>query len=169
LAILAEREAKEDANNADKAAKKKAIKLTATEKRKATQEALLPIIVELVNEIEDFGAGYHKPTWKDLMVVKLVYLPMSLASGIWWNVQYGINRLTGKELSDEEREVLTRRAIGEVAWLSASEEDRAKFVTMDLWKAGNMAEWEEEREIAKLSVGDQKRYKRMQKRGNKEE
>jgi DnaJ homolog subfamily C member 25 len=168
LVILAEREAKED-DNTDKAAKKKAIKLTATEKRKATQEALRPIIVELVNQIEDFGAGYHKPTWKDLMVVKLAYLPMSLASGIWWNVQYGINRLSGKELSDDEREVLTRRAIGEVNWHSASEEDRAKFLTMDLWKPGSMAEWEEEREIAKLSVGDQKRYKRMQKRGNKEE
>lgn len=174
LEILAEREAaasaptttKEGDDDGDKKAKKKAIKLTATEKRKAQQDALRPIIVELVEAIEDFGAGYHKPTWKDLLVVKLAYMPVTFASGLWWNTKYMVNRISGKELTDEEREVLTRRAIGEVNWFSSSEEDRAKFLLMDLWKPGNMVEWEEEREFSMLSAGDQKRYKRMQKKGS---
>ena len=165
LLILAEQEAIAEKDDDEKKSKKKGMKLTATEKRKAQQEALRPIITKLVEEIQDFGAGYHKPTWKDLMVVKLAYMPVTLVSALWWNFKYAVNRITGKELTNEEREVLTRRAIGEVYWHSASEVDRAQYLVKDLWKPANMIVWEEEREMSLMSAGDQKRYKRMQKQG----
>ena len=152
LLILAEQEAAAEKDD-DKKPKKKGIKLTSTEKRKAQQEALRPIITNLVEEIQDFGAGYHKPTWRDLMVVKLAYMPMTLGSALWWNFKYAFNRLTGKELTNEEREVLTRRAIGEVYWHSASEEDRAQYLVKDLWKPANMIVWEEERRSEERRVG----------------
>lgn len=47
--------------------KKKGPKLTSKEKREKDMEELRPIVVELVNEIDDFGAGFRKPTMHDLL------------------------------------------------------------------------------------------------------
>lgn len=46
--------------------KKKGVK-TSKEKKEKDQEELRPIIVKLVNEIDDFGAGFRKPTFHDLL------------------------------------------------------------------------------------------------------
>ena len=47
--------------------KRKGPKLTSKEKREKDMEELRPIVVELVNEIDDFGAGFRKPTMHDLL------------------------------------------------------------------------------------------------------
>jgi DnaJ family protein C protein 25 len=47
--------------------KKKGSKLNAKEKKEKEMEELRPIVVELVNEIDDFGAGFRKPTMHDLL------------------------------------------------------------------------------------------------------
>ena len=68
LQILAEREAEEngdstaDAKSGKKKGKKK---LTGKEKKEQEKEALIPILKELVDEMHDFGGGFHKPTWED--------------------------------------------------------------------------------------------------------
>mmetsp|Transcript_15005 Transcript_15005/g.24815 ORF Transcript_15005/g.24815 Transcript_15005/m.24815 type:complete len:404 (-) Transcript_15005:119-1330(-) len=147
--------------------KKKKVKLTASEKRKEQEESLRPIITELVNEMEDFGAGYHKPTWKDLLVVKLAQSPMTLGSGLMWNLKYAIRRLQKLELNDDEREVLTRRAVGEIHWVSATEDERKEMIMKDLWLPGNMVDWEEEQDMKQWSNTDRKRYMRMKKKGVK--
>ncbi|KAL7502009.1 hypothetical protein ACHAWX_000429 [Stephanocyclus meneghinianus] len=51
----------------DKKKKEKASKMSSKEKKEKDKEELRPIIVKLVNEIHDFGAGFHKPTIKDLL------------------------------------------------------------------------------------------------------
>jgi len=176
LKILEEQEKKKTENddtNGDagvsKKEKKKKMKLTASEKRKQLEDSLRPIVTKLVEKMDDFGAGYHKPTWKDLMVVKIAIFPVVFAKGIAWNTLYGIRRIRKVPLSDEEREVLTRRAIGEISWTAASEEEQKEMITRDLWVGQNMLDWEEEQEVKQLSSADRKRYNRMKKKGKGKE
>ena len=62
---------------------------------------------------------------------------------------------------------MTARAVGDIAWHAASEQDREEWMTRDLWITANMADWEEEQEIKTLSPSDQKRYNRWKKKGKK--
>jgi DnaJ homolog subfamily C member 25 len=176
LAILAEREqsSTDEANDvnsssASKAASKKkakgAKKLTGKEKKQQEQDTLLPIIKELVNEMKDFGGGFHQPTWRDLMIVALARLPYRIATGTLWQMKYWIRRLRKKELNDEEREVLTSRAVGPVVWDTASESDRKEMMDKELWVIENLVEWNEEQEFKKLSASEQKMYLKMKKKG----
>lgn len=102
-----------------------------------------------------------------MLVVKIFKFPYVFITGLYWNLKYFIRRLLKKDLSEEEREVLTARAVGDIAWHSASEEDRKEWMTRDLWISSNMAEWEEEQEIKTLSPSEQKRYARWKKKGKK--
>lgn len=145
--------------------KKKKVKMTASEKRKQMEDSLRPIVTEIVEEIDDFGAGYHKPTLKDLLVVKIARMPLDVSHALWWNGNYFLRRLRGLELSDDEREVLTRRAVGEINWASVSDEEKAKMLKMDLWIADNMVEWEEQQEVKLLSPSEQKKFNRLKKKG----
>jgi len=171
LEILQEREEKEKEDdtattNGDTAVKKKKkIKLTASEKRTQQADQLRPIVTELVEDIDDFGAGYHKPTWKDLLVVKAANFPVSFAKAISWNAMYAIRRIQKTPLTDNEREVLTRRAIGEIHWTSADEDKQKEMIKRDLWVGQNMLDWEEEQEMKQWSAADRKRYNRMKKKG----
>eukprot|EP00956_Cyclotella_meneghiniana_P015912 scaffold24738_cov74-Cyclotella_meneghiniana.AAC.12 len=132
--------------------KKKGPKLTSKEKREKDMEELRPIVVELVNEIDDFGAGFRKPTMHDLLVM-------------WWS-KYLIRRIKKLEYNDEEREALTISAVGQVAWVAASEEDRAKMLKMDLWVTDNLVAWKEEQEmnLSGLSATKKKQLKKYLKK-----
>jgi len=165
LKILEERESTNGTTNEDITAskKKKKAKLTVSEKRKQQEDALRPIIVELVDEFEDFGAGYHKPTWRALLIVKVVKFPVVFVQGSLWNAKYIIRRLQKKEQNEEEREILTRRAVGEINWHSCNEEERKEMIMKDLWIPDNMVDWEEEQEVKLLSNADKKRYKQWKK------
>jgi DnaJ family protein C protein 25 len=173
MEILAQQEAEaeqQNANGTDNASKKskKKQKLTTSEKRKQQQDALRPIVAQLVDDAhDDFGAGFHKPTWKDLLVVKIVKFPYVFGTGLYWNLKYFARRLMKIELSEEERQVLTARAVGDIAWHSASEEERKDWMARDLWITANMIDWEEEQEVKQLSPSEQKRYNRMKKKGKK--
>lgn len=103
-------------NNKSKKTSGSSAKLSAKEKKAKEQEQLKPIITDLVNEMHDFGAGFHKPTWKDLFIVKMSYWPYYIASGATWQAQYYLRRWQGMELNEEERRVLTERAVGPVVW-----------------------------------------------------
>jgi hypothetical protein len=72
------------------------------------------------------------------------------------------------ELNDEEREVLTKNTIGEVAWIAVSDEERAKLLTLELWKSTDaLVEWKEEQEFKRsgLSMTKMKQLKKMRKKG----
>jgi curved DNA-binding protein CbpA len=180
LGILAERKGsgvdgsvdeKEDGggNKKSKAGdkKKKGPKMSSKEKKEKEIEELRPIIVELVNEIDDFGAGFRKPTMHDLLVVRMVKWPYRLTKWLLWWGKYGIRRLKKLEYNEEEREALTISAVGEVAWVAASDEDREKMLTMDLWVMDNLVAWKEEQEMNQLglSATKKKQIKKLKKRG----
>lgn len=87
-------------------------------------------------------------------------------SALWWS-KYASRRLKNLELNDEERETLTINAVGEVAWVAASEEDRSKMLTLDLWVTQNLVSWKEEQEMNQfgLSTTRKKQIKKLKKRG----
>ena len=177
LVVLATREAAAaaaegtDATNgtADAKGKKKKEmkKLTNRERKVEEQAALLPIITEFVNEIDDFGGGFHKPTYEDLLIVTMAKFPVTFGKAVIWQIGYWIRRLQKLELNDDERAVLTERSVG-IIWSVSSEEEQQAMMKRDLWKKENLIEWKEEQEIKKLSVTEQKMYNKMKKRGKLE-
>lgn len=153
-----------DASSAGKKAKGPK-KVSAKEKKRLEQEALLPIVRELVYQMHDFGAGFHKPTWRDLFIFTLAKMPYKMGKEGWWLTTYSIRRLRNVPLSDEERLVLTERAVGPIAWETATEDERSNWVSRELWVVANLAEWSEEQEVKKLSASDKKHYLQMKKKG----
>jgi DnaJ homolog subfamily C member 25 len=138
-----------------------------SEKKKTENEVLLPIIKELVNEMDDFGAGFHKPTWRDLFIVVIAKVPISVTTAIVWQVLYSIRRLQKLPLNDEEKIVLTQRAVGPILWNASAttEEDRSELVKKELWKKENLLDFLEEQEVRKLSATEQKIYYKRKKKG----
>lgn len=147
--------------------KKGKFKWTKKELRQMENEELRPLIEELVKEIQDFGAGFHQPTWKDLLVVRMLNWPIYIAKSLGWMVKYYFRRLLGAELSDEEKKVLTQRAVGPVVWETAKEKDREDMIQMKLWKMENFEEWSELQEVKQLSSREQKAYERLKKKALK--
>jgi len=145
--------------------KKSKIRLTKKELKDKENEELKPIIVGLVNEIQDFGfgAGFHQPTWRDILIVKLVHWPYPLITGLFWEVKYYARRIMKQDMNDNEREVLTSRAVGLVAWKSASDEEKENMVKRELWITANLEEWLEFNKYG-MSAGQQKKYARMMKK-----
>lgn len=166
---LAISQKKEEANNQEaksngKEKKPKGPKLTKKELKDQANEALRPIIVDLVNEMKDFGAGFHQPTWRDIFIIKMLKWPVAIVTATTWQLKYLYRRAKHLPLNEEERETLTRRAVGHIAWEAATDEDREEMVTMDLWITENMEEWRELQEVRQLSAGDQKKYNRWKKK-----
>jgi DnaJ family protein C protein 25 len=144
-------------------------KVSGKEKKRLESESVKPIITVLVGHMHDFGAGFHKPTWRDLFLVKVVKFPYHFWTGVWWQAKYTIRRLQKKELSEAERFVLTERAVGHVTWDLASEEDHQAMVKRELWIMDNLVGWKEEQEVKSWSKADQKYYAKMKKKGTKEQ
>lgn len=181
LQILAEREkaATDEQTNGNstttttstpgKKAKGKAKKVSGKDRKKQEQEALLPIIKELVDEMHNFGGGFHKPTWRDLMIVAMVKFPVTFAKGVAWQSKYWVRRLQGQPLNDNEKQVLTERAVGPVSWDLATDEQKQEMIKRELWIMDNLAEWRDEQEIQNLSSWERKQLQKMRKKGIKPE
>lgn len=145
-------------------AKKEARLSSKQDKKKQEQEGLQKIVEELVHDIDDFGAGFHKPTMKDMFVLKLFKFPVTITKGIVWRGKFYFRRLLKKEFSKEEVELMTRMYVGDIAWETVSEKEREKMLTLELWKTDNLEEWREEQRVKLMSSGDQKRFAREKKR-----
>lgn len=150
-------------NNKKSASGKKGSKVTSKEKKELESASLRPIVEKLAYEIEDFGAGFHKPSWKDLAILKMAVWPLHVAVGTAWQMKYWARRIQKLELNEEEKTVLTERAVGNVVWEFSSEDEKKAMVKRELWKKASLKEWNEEREFAKLSKSEQKQYKLMKK------
>lgn len=161
-----EKDEMDSESKGDSSKSKKIAKLSAREKKKQEMERLQPIVVHLVDEIQDFGAGFHKPTWKDLLIVRMAHWPYYVAVGTAWQTKYYVRRLRGLALNDDEQQVLTERAVGPVAWELASEEDRNGMVKRELWITQNLVDWKEEQEVKTWSKTDQKMYAKMKKKSS---
>ena len=151
-----------DNKNGKKNTKSK-IKLTKKEQKEKENEELRPFITELVNEIKDFGAGFHQPTWRDLLIVRMIKWPEYVAKGLIWQTMYTYRRLRKIELNEEEREVLTKRAVGPIAWENATDNDRKEMLSRELWEMENLELWLEDQELKQYSKTQQKRIQKVRK------
>jgi len=150
-------------SNAKKSKSKK--KKVSTKEKALMNEELRPIIVRMVNEIDDFGGGYRKPQWpKDVFALRLVLLPYDIVVKAMWMMKYFARRMKGEPLNDEELEYRTIATIGIVAWDAASTQDQAEMKKRHLWLPGKLEEWEEYLETRHFSAGDMKRYNRWKKK-----
>jgi DnaJ family protein C protein 25 len=144
--------------------KKAKMKMTKKEMKEMENEELRPLITEMVNEITDFGAGFHQPTWRDLLIVRMVFWPVHIGTGITWQLKYYARRLTKAELNDDEKEVLTKRAVGPVAWETSTDDEKKAWLKQELWVMENLEEWCEMQEVKQLSKKQQKLYAEQKKR-----
>jgi len=152
-------------SNINRLARKQQARSSKKIQKEQTNEALKKIVEELVDEIDDFGAGFHKPTMKDLFIVKLLMFPLTIFLAIKWRVKFYARRLCRLPYSTEEVEIMTRMSVGEIGWEAANEKERERMLTLELWVPDNLEEWREEQKIKLLSAGDQKRIARMKKKG----
>jgi hypothetical protein len=81
---------------------------------------------------------------------------------------YFLRRLQKKELNEDEREVLTQRAVGHISWETSSDEEKEAMIKRELWVMANLADWGEEQEVKKLTSAEQKMYLKMKKKEKKE-
>jgi hypothetical protein len=103
-------------------------------------------------------------------VVRAASWPITLGRAAWWQAGYMRRRWQNLELNDDERTVLTQRAVGPIVWETSSEEDRESLMQRELWVKEHWQQWQEEQEIKNLSTADQKAYYKSlkkQKTGNK--
>ena len=91
--------------------------------------------------------------------MKLAVWPYHLAVGTAWQMKFWIRRIQKLDLNDEEKNVLTERAVGRVIWEFSTDDERETMVKRELWDLSNLKEWNEEREFAQLSKTEQKQYK----------
>jgi len=148
---------------------KSKVKMTKKEIKEKEKEELRPLIVELVNEFQDFGAGFHQPTWRDLLIFKLVNWPFTLVKSLVWETKYYIRRMGRFELNVNEREILTKRAVGDIAWTAASVEGRDEMLKRELWVMSNFEEWQKLVELRQLNSGELKRLTRYKKKRKENE
>lgn len=120
------------------------------------------VVDEVVSEVKIEG-GYKKPTYEDIFVIKLLYLPYTLYR--WGTMKYRVlykeNELTQQECLD-----LTISTIGAGTWddMSPSEQDNA--LQRRLWLPGRMEVFEKDREEEYLRRNPAlfKRYSRYKKK-----
>lgn len=144
--------------------KRKTSKLELKEKKKQSQEELRKIVISLVDEMEDFGAGFHQPTYKDTLIYKLFCLPLSIFLILSWRMKYLFRRLRGLPYNDEELRHFTRQMVGDIAWEAATAEEQDEWKDMKLWKMENYEQWTEDQEVKNLSVGEKKKLARWKKK-----
>lgn len=164
---LAEQQLAADADQSTtaKEKKKKMKGLDKKDLKKAQEEELKAIIVELVEAVNDFGGGFAKPTWRDLFVVKLLQAPYVMLMGMLWWIQYYIRRARGLDYTEAELEYFTHKAVGDAIWDTVTEEEKAEMKTRQLWIFDNLQQWKEEEEYRLLSPGGKKQYNRLKKKG----
>ena len=51
------------------------------------EEALLPVVKALVRDMHRFGGVFHKPTWRDLLVVSMAQAPYQFINLLYMECQ----------------------------------------------------------------------------------
>lgn len=151
-----------------KAKAKKEKKVPGKERKKQEEENITPIVWELVNKMDDFGGGFHKPTWKDLLIVSMAKLPVNIALGTILQIKFQIRRIQKIPLSDDEKASLAERAVGPITWEFATDDGKTEMIKRELWKMENLVEWKEEQEFEKLSGWEKKEARKQMKKGSKQ-
>lgn len=120
------------------------------------------IVDEVVGEVKIEG-GYKKPTFDDILLIKLVYFPHSLFT--WVKKKYRL-AYCESELTTDECLELTVATIGAGTWDDMSADEQEGALKRRLWLPGRLEEFEKHREEEYLRKNPAlfKRYQRYKKK-----
>jgi len=139
------------------------------EERKEEEARILREVVE--NSI-DIRGGYSKPSVRDILWIQLLmspyYLVLYLAWAVRWVWRFWILK---QEYGNEEKEYLTRKAIGvtELYWEAIDDLTRKDYMVRELWLPENFKEFKEEQEeemrVKMAENNKHKMWRRYMKKG----
>jgi len=134
-------------------------------KVKMTNDPLFEKIVnEIVAEVKVEG-GYRKPEWKDLFAVHCVLFPYYI---VLWAMKYHRRYISKNPLPSEDKLEMARDKIGLFTWEETSDEQKQKFIDMEIWKDEVYNAWvaemeaEELKRQSKSNKGSKKKKRRNQ-------
>jgi len=129
-------------SKADRRKRKQAAKEESAELEQLEKD----VSVELANEVQIEG-GYSKPTIQGLLLVKLVKLPYTLPSAIWFQLDWYIRHsIRGEPLSFEEKMYLLTQALGVQEGALDQEyspEEKQRLIDMECWHRDNFQRFQE--------------------------
>jgi hypothetical protein len=116
--------------------------------------------------------GYAKPIVKDLLIAKVGLFPVAVAKFFYFYLRwFVVFTIQGKPYGPEEREYLTKKAMGmrEIDWHRVPENNKVELIARELWISENMKKFrEEQKEQAQGDDREQsaayKRYLRWKKK-----
>lgn len=135
--------------------KREVSRLVKTKAAATEEEAAEMINLEIVGLVE--------PHWRDLVIVKLAYLPVrAVAYAIWsakWMFAYKIRKL---EFSEADKMYLIQKNLemNDKEWDVLSTDDKKTFVEKELWDVDTCAEYKRLRRIEMNKSGKYKKKKR---------
>lgn len=95
----------------------------------------------VVSQVQIEG-GYRKPSWKELILVKLIVLPWKILK---WSFQLLFNKKTkpseDQPLTIEDMERMAIERIGKPYWEELNERQREEAIEMRVWEDGQYDEW----------------------------
>jgi hypothetical protein len=106
-------------------------------------------LIQVIAEVNIEGS-HRKPTFNDLLVVQLVFLPYSL---FLMAKKYHRRNLSGVQLTDDEKEEMAIERVGGRLWDSLEEVEQKELLKKEIWKNSVYIEWiaAKEREEEELS------------------
>jgi len=136
----------------------------ASGERTKAQERLYKLIVKKVNQIDDFGGGFHKPSLRDLMVVRILKVPLEIYRTLYWKCRISYRRRRKIEYNDDDVLYLTKKAVGVIGWDAETPEQQKIMLTLKLWIPENLERLKEEIELSRMGRGARKQAKRDKKK-----
>lgn len=148
---------------------KKKVRGKSKEEVKAEEEAILRKIIE---EKMDIRGGYSKPTYRDVLWVQLVFLPLTIYEYVKFYVRWFYKFVLMKEeYGDDDKAYIMRRnmKLAQAQWDALEDDEKEEFFEKKLWIADKFKVWKQAKDAetkAKLAESaSYKRYRRFMKKG----
>lgn len=107
--------------------------------------------------------GPEPPTWKDIFIVKLAYMPMDAAKYVVWSAKWTVMyKVFKRELSEADKMYLIEKNLDLPAeeWEATTDEEKKEFVEKKLWVEKEAKEYKRLQRIALNKAGKLKKKKK---------
>ncbi|XP_067939100.1 dnaJ homolog subfamily C member 25 homolog [Watersipora subatra] len=121
------------------------------------------VLKKILQEKMDIRGGYRRPRWTDVLWVRLIIFPYTLAVYIKWYAtwvwRFDINK---EDYGEEEKLYLIKKYMkcNETQWESVDDEQREEYLRLELWKKEEFDVYKAEQEAEmKAKLAQSSRYK----------
>lgn len=99
--------------------------------------------------VGELDIGIAPPVITDTVGVAILKLPITLPQTLPFQISWFVKHtLQGQPLSEDEKEYLMKRALGE-EWDTLSEEDQQSLMRAEAWDSDNLAAWRDKKKKLK--------------------